>query len=881
MNDPAFLPPLLAGPVGVALGAVGVLWIYWRERTRRRAAELANRQSTAQLRTLTEFLHEGVIAYGLDHEVQFANAAFVALTGHTAEGLRDLHFLEYIHPDDRQPLLAEWERLDRGETIVGQEYRVVTRDGQIKWSASSWRSLLAEDGRQIGYLGTELDITERKRVEHELRMDVDLFQAVMEVQQAVVSAGLDSRTVMSVIAERAHALTHADSALIEILEGEDLAPKADTGSPTGAPRVETSLSGVCIRTGEVQRCDDTANDRRVDPDVTRRLGIRSLLAVPLRAEGRVLGVLKVISSKPDAFTDRDVRALKLMARLMGASLEHAAFMEGRQSRLEERTQSLQDSEQRFKQLVDAAQEGIWVLDERDVTTYLNQRMADLLNQPKGEVLGRSVYDFVDSAGRAAAREALAHRESGTAARSDIRFRRADGSDLWGMVSTSPLLRRDGAHVGTVAMVTDVTERRRAEERLRRSAERLAMLHEVDQAVLAARSPVDIARGVLGRLRRMMPSGWAEIVVFDTARDEAQLLAGYDAGRSLPSTTAPLASFGTAEVRRRGVAQCVNDLTELEDPTPRFRRLLDAGVQSLISAPLLVEGEVLGDITIGAGTAGAFNAEHREIVQEVAAPLAVAVQHARLRDELARRSLDHERRLADRGAAVRELTGELDGLLGGLAHEVRAPIRQMHGFATLLVEEIGPRPDAAGRRTALRIREAAARLGRLIDDLVHFARVARQDILKQPTDVGDLVRDVVSRMQAELNGRVVEWRVGQFGIATCDPALLKIAVGHLVTNALKFARPGSEPRICIQPIDAEGQAGIAVGDNGIGFDPAHISKLFTLFERLHRSDEADGNGVGLAVVRRIAERHGGRTWATAEPGSGATFYLTLGAPWTGR
>jgi hypothetical protein len=132
--------------------------------------------------------------------------------------------------------------------------------------------------------------------------------------------------------------------------------------------------------------------------------------------------------------------------------------------------------------------------------------------PKGEILGRPLYDFIDQPGRAAARDVLAHRENGASARTDLRFRRGDGEDLWAIVSASPLMRRDGARVGTVAMITDVTERRRTEERLRRSAERLAMLHVVGLAVLAGRSPGDTAAVVLARLRRVVPYRRAEVVL---------------------------------------------------------------------------------------------------------------------------------------------------------------------------------------------------------------------------------------------------------------------------------------------------------------------------------------------------------------------------------
>jgi PAS domain S-box-containing protein len=871
--DPGLLPIIGAGAAGVAVGAGGIALGYRSERRRRRAAELERAELRARLDSLTAHLHEAVVTCGPERDVRFVNAAFERLTGYRLADLQDRDFLEYIHPDDRRPLLEEWERLDRGEAIEGQEYRVVTRQGEVRWSAGSWRPLLDQRGRTLGYLGTELDITERKRTEHDLRLDVELFQTIGEMQRAIVAAGLESRTVMHAIADRAHALTHADAALIELREGDTLVSRIDTGSPT-APRTETSLSGLCLRTGEVQRCDDTASDRRVDPDVARRLGVGSLVAVPLKAEGRVLGVLKVVAGRPHAFGDRDVRALRLMAGLMGTALDHAAFLESRQARLEERTQALQESEQRFKQLVDHAQEGICVLDERDQTTYLNQRLADLLACPKGEILGRPLYDFIDQPARAAAREVLARRDNGANGRTDLRFRRGDGEDLWAIVSASPLVRRDGARVGTVAMITDVTERRRTEERLRRSAERLAMLHDVDHAVLAGRSPADIAGVVLARLRRVVPYRRAEVVVFQPERDEAVRLAAMDGGEPLATARLPLEGYGGPDERRRGVVQCFPDLATLDAPSARLRRLMDRGARSFLSAPLLVDGQAIGEVSLASPTAGAFGAEEREIVQEIAAPLSVAVQQTRLREELAIRAAEHERRLAERGSALRELGGDLDALIGGLAHETRAPLRQLDGYAALLLES-GTVADPGQRHAAGRIREAVGRLAATIDVLVQVARVGRHDLMRTSVPLTELASETVAQLESRVKGRAVEWRVDDLPTVNADPSLLRLALGHLLANAVKFTEGKPDARIEILPVVGDGEAGLAVRDNGVGFDPAQAGRLFGLFQRLH-GPEFEGSGLGLALVRRVVEKHGGRVWAEGLPGAGATFYLTLAA-----
>ena len=345
----------------------------------------------------------------MDHRLKFINPAFERLTGYPEDELRDQEFLSYIHPEDRPAILAEWDRLAQGDALRDQEYRVVTRFGQTRWCSSSWEPMRDVTGRQIGYMGTEFDITERKLAEEAMRHDAELFQAVLEVEQAVTAAGLDSETVMRVIAERSKGLTGASGAVIEAIEGDDLVPIVHVGTEAPRLKVSTSLSGICIRTGELQRSDDTFTDPRVGHQYYQQLGIRSLLVVPLRDEHRTLGVLKVVSPEPRAFTDRDAKALRLLGGLMGAALGHAAAFEGRQARLEERTRALQESEQRFKQLVDVAQEGIWVVDDRGIITYANQRLADLLGHADGTLVGRPVYDFIEADSHPGARRTLSRR----------------------------------------------------------------------------------------------------------------------------------------------------------------------------------------------------------------------------------------------------------------------------------------------------------------------------------------------------------------------------------------------------------------------------------------------------------------------------------------
>jgi two-component system, chemotaxis family, sensor kinase Cph1 len=139
-----------------------------------------------------------------------------------------------------------------------------------------------------------------------------------------------------------------------------------------------------------------------------------------------------------------------------------------------------------------------------------------------------------------------------------------------------------------------------------------------------------------------------------------------------------------------------------------------------------------------------------------------------------------------------------------------------------------------------------------------------------------VEDVVGQLRSQTNGRSIEWQIEELPTVEGDTALIKLALNNLLSNAVKFTRPRDRAVIRIRPVEFDGQAGVAVEDNGVGFKMAYAGKLFGMFQRLHRADEFEGNGAGLALVQRIAHKHGGRVWAEAEPDKGATFYLTLGS-----
>jgi light-regulated signal transduction histidine kinase (bacteriophytochrome) len=231
--------------------------------------------------------------------------------------------------------------------------------------------------------------------------------------------------------------------------------------------------------------------------------------------------------------------------------------------------------------------------------------------------------------------------------------------------------------------------------------------------------------------------------------------------------------------------------------------------------------------------------------------------------------------------LRAATAEVETLLYSVSHDLRAPLRHLIGFSQMLLDDHGNELDPGALHYAERIHEAADQMATLVDDLVGLSRIGRQDLIRREVELTTLVEDVVDSLRSSADGRVIEWEIEELPTVECDPALTKLAITHLLANAVKFTRPRSRATIRVRPVEVEGQAGLRVQDNGVGFKMAYAGKLFGMFQRLHRPDEFEGNGAGLAIVQRIAHKHGGRVWAESEPDAGATFYLTLGSDQAGK
>jgi PAS domain S-box-containing protein len=502
---------------------------------------------------------------------------------------------------------------------------------------------------------------------------------------------------------------------------------------------------------------------------------------------------------------------------------------------------LRMSESRFREqaeLLDLTHDAVIVRNLRDEITYWNHGAEELYGWRAEEILGKVTHELL----RTVFPEELIEIEVETRERGswegELMHRRRDGSVV--TVSSRWVLRRDaeGNPNGILESNRDISAKREAEESRRQSEER-NHLNEIRFRLL-----IDAVKdyAIISLDANGLVTSW---------NSGAERMKGYAAEEMMGQHVSRL--YRKEDIEH---GQLDNELREaaaagqVEREDWRVRKDGSQFWAEVATSALRASGgELIGFVKID-----------RDITTRTAATKQIEALNLEL---------------TQRVDELRSVNRELESFSSSVSHDLRAPLRHVDGFARILKEEHSAKMTPEAIRYLDRILTAATHMGQLIDDLLNLAKIGRLELRRERSQIAWLVKQAIAELPAEAKERNIEWWVEPLPELNCDARLLKLIFANLLSNAVKFTRKQENAVIEVGSRVTDGQPTIFVRDNGVGFDMQYADKLFGVFQRLHRQEDFEGTGIGLATVQRIVRRHGGEIWAESKVNSGTTFFFTLG------
>lgn len=547
-----------------------------------------------------------------------------------------------------------------------------------------------------------------------------------------------------------------------------------------------------------------------------------------------------------------------------------------------RAEAFRQSEKRFRSLVQNASDIIMVIAADGRASYTSASIQRILGYDPNTWC--NTLDLVHPEDIAIAQDLITNAKNhpNTNISAELRLQHANGQvrDFEAIINN---LLGDPAVAGLVITYRDITERKQAYLTLQQQTERELLVAEIARRIRQSLDLETILTTTVNEVRHFLGSDrvfvyrfepdWSGIVVVEAVDAQWSAIAGANIKDTFFSQPA------NRELYKQGRIQAVDDIYTAGLNPCHAELLAKLQVRANLVVSILKENQLWGLLVANhCSEPRQWQLLEINLLQQLATQVAIAIQQSELYQqaqvEIAER-IRAEAEISNLNADLQRYTvelenanKELEAFSYSVSHDLRAPLRAINGFSRILLKDFAPQLTSDAQRYLQMVQANAQQMGCLVDDLLAFSRLSRAALKKQLVDFGAMVPEIITQFADEQ--RQIEISIGELPACEADPSLIKQVWINLVANAVKYTRHQEVAQISIGAEDRV----YFVKDNGVGFDMQYAHKLFGVFQRLHRAEDYEGTGVGLAIVQRIIHRHGGQIWAQAEVNHGATFYFTL-------
>lgn len=545
--------------------------------------------------------------------------------------------------------------------------------------------------------------------------------------------------------------------------------------------------------------------------------------------------------------------------------------------LKEKLSLLAVSEEKFRGLVENISDWTWSIDQHGTCLYSSPKSAAMIGLAPDDVVGRPFKDIIGITGPTPDNaqilrcieaekpfDALAH---GVA--------RDEGLPFEMETSGRPVIGDDGSFRGFQLISRDISERKRNEESLIKQAMEEQFLNKILALTLAE---IDLDELFDRFIALVLDSSWLELesvgVIFlvDKERQTLELKAhrGLDRHLQKMCKNVPFGVCLCGRAAQSGKLVFCNTIDERHEIGHEGMHMHGHYCVPIHS----VAGEVIGVFNVYIPAGSRMNPEVESTLATATTILGGIIKRRQAEAQLSELNQELERLVEMRTAQLSNANKELDTFAYSVSHDLRAPLRAIDGFSLALLEDCSNMLDDEGKDYLDRVRSGCQRMEQLIEDILQLSRLTRGEINREPVNLSKMAHEVAEMLQQGDPGRQVEWQIDQDLQLKADSVMVWAVLDNLLGNAWKYSSKTDRAVIQFSRTRKKGKEVFFVKDNGAGFDMHYKEKLFTVFQRLHSTDEFEGNGIGLATVQRIIHRHGGEIWAESEEGKGAVFYFWL-------